>query len=73
MNCPHCDHAVPLAAIPDAELNSEVGRRRVAKRTNNSGGRPVVPTRCRRCGEKCPTATAARAHCRVPRKSKSES
>lgn len=36
------------------------------RRGGPSTGRPPKPTYCRRCGEKCPSARAAWAHCASP-------
>jgi len=53
-----------LATIPDAVLQSEVGRRRGAQRKIRNGGRPAIPTPCPRCGMDCAGVVAAKAHCR---------
>ena len=70
MNCPHCNHTLPLAAIPDSDLQSEVGRRRQAKQKRHAGGRKPKPSPCPGCGAECPTAVEARAHCQKPRSAK---
>ena len=67
MNCPNCHHPIDTAEIPDADLQSEVGRRRFAKRVNSRGGRPTKPTKCPKCPEILPSYREALAHCRNKR------
>jgi hypothetical protein len=50
-----------LTLIPDAELHSEVARRRSLKRGDKVGGRPVVLKMCWKCGESFP-ARILRSH-----------
>jgi len=53
-----------LETIPDAILQSEVGRRRGAQRKVRTGGRPAIPTPCPKCGMTCAGVVAAKAHCK---------
>lgn len=48
---------------------STMGRKLAALRKHH-GGPPRKPTPCARCGAQCESVTAARLHCRRPRKAK---
>ena len=62
------DSETDPATIPDGVLQSEVGRRRNAKRMTHGGGRPPTMKRCAACGREM-TSTELRRHARacVPR------
>jgi len=44
---------------------SAIARAMNSLRKNPAGGRPAKPTPCPRCGAACPSACAAREHCRA--------
>lgn len=58
---------IDLTQVPEKALRSEVARRNSNRRKKRSGGtaggRPPIPTACK-CGAMCPSARAAREHCK---------
>lgn len=57
-----------LASIPDAEIFSEVARRRSAQRGDNVGGRPKSLSPCEHCGEKHGVAEMRKHRARCPKR-----
>lgn len=76
--CPQCNAAVPITDEEIRSLNASLNgrlswksRRRPRKakpKPTRSPGRPALRMPCPRCGVKCESATAAKAHCRQKRK-----
>jgi len=55
-----------LSSIPEEAFWSELGRRRnklIRHRRGGGNGRPLKPTPCPKCGERCESVRAAGRHC----------
>jgi hypothetical protein len=63
MKCPKCSRT-----LSPEEIKSLWASYCAAQRTTHAPGREPIPTRCPKCGAKCPSVRAAGEHCRKPRK-----